>query len=127
MSVYYSKSMKRLINEYHLLEQSITREYVERQIRLDMRRIGRNGRKSGIPWCSTTICRQRWAGLVRQEQESNTRMPWSRSSRCWSSIVRSMSSCGARDSGATCLLANGGRGMQTSWWMVISTNVATMP
>lgn len=41
--------MKRLINEYHLLEQSITREYVERQIRLDMRRIGRNGRRSGTP------------------------------------------------------------------------------
>lgn len=127
MSVYYSKSMKRLINEYHLLEQSITREYVERQIRLDMRRTGQNVRISGTPWCSTTICRRQWAGLVRLVRTSSMKMRQSRSLKYWNSTVRSMSSCGALVCGAICRQANAGRGMRTSLWMVTSTSVATMP
>lgn len=127
MSVYYSKSMKRLINEYHLLEQSITREYVERQIRLDMRRIGRSGRRSGTPWCSTTTCRRRWAGLVRPVRTSSMKMRQSRSLKYWNSTVLSMSLYGVHGFGAICRQGNGGRGTTTSLWMVISTNVATMP
>lgn len=60
-------------------------------------------------------------------QISSMKRQQSRSSRCWSSTARSMSSCGVLVFGATCQQGNAGRGMRTSLWMVTSTNVATMP